>query len=320
MSAQSTGVREPGSTGLGGPPASPRTATAFSVFPSSEARAEMLALYDAKLADWPVPFDELDIPGRFGTTHLVVAGDPAAPPLVLLHMTCSPSFVWAPIIASLTAIRRVYAVDTVGDVGKSVLRNRELYPRNGPAYAAWLSEVLDGVGLDTADVIAGSHGGWIGMHFTANAPARVRRLVLLVPMGLASWPRMLNVLARMSTFALGTMTTARIEVIKRWLMGDTPQTEALIGDWLARIIRGGFSPKLGPPLPVPGATRRSIRAPTLVVLGGEDQLVGNARAAAHRATDTIPDVEIEIVPSGTHAVHIEQPERVAHRITTFLTH
>ena len=279
----------------------------------------MLALYDAKLADWPVPFEELDIPGRFGTTHLVVAGDPAAAPLVLLHMTCSPAFVWAPIIASLAAIRRVYAVDTIGDVGKSVLSRGDVYPRNGPAYAAWLGEVLDAIGLGTADVMAGSHGGWIGMHFAASSPARVRRLVLLVPMGLASWPRMLNVLARMSTFALGTMTTARIEAIQRWLMGDASQTQDLIGEWLARIIRGGINPKLGPPLPVRAATRWSIRAPTLVMLGGRDPLVGNAKAAARRATDTIPDVEIEIMPSGSHAVHIEQPDHVAHRIATFLT-
>lgn len=319
MSAQSTADRESRSSGLGGTAASPWRATPFSIFPSPEVRAEMLALYDAKLADWPVPFEELDIPGRFGTTHLVVAGDPAAPPVVLLHMTCSPAFVWAPIIASLTAIRRVYAVDTIGDVGKSVLAEGERYPRNGRAYDAWLSEVLDAIGLGAADVVAGSHGGWIGMHFAASSPARVRRLVLLVPMGLASWPRMLNVLARMSTFALGKMTRARIEKIQQWLMGDALLSKELIGEWLARIIRGGFTPKLGAPLPVAAATRRSIRAPTLVVLGGRDQLVGNARAAARRATDTIPDVEIDIVPKGTHAVHIEEPEHVAHRIVAFLT-
>lgn len=319
MSPQSTGIRESAPAALGGPPVSPKGTAHFSVFPSPEVRAEMLALYDARLAAWPVPFEELDIPGRFGTTHVVVTGDPGAPPVVLLHMTCCPAFVWAPMIATLAANRRVYAVDTIGDVGKSVLTNGELYPRNGLAYDTWLSEVLDAMGLGAADVVAGSHGGWIGMHFAASSPARVRRLVLLVPMGLASWPRMLNVLARMSTFALGTMTEARVENIQRWLMGDAPQSKALIGEWLARIIRGGFTPKLGAPLPVPAATRRSIYAPTVVVLGGRDQLVGNARAAARRATDTIPDVQIEIVPNGTHAVHIEEPERVAHRITTFLT-
>lgn len=319
MSVPSSSAREPPLGPDRSPSSSSQPPASFSVFPSPEVRAEMLALYDAKLSRWPVPFEELDLPGRFGSTHVVVAGDAAAPPLVLVHMTCSPAFVWEPIIASLAARRRVFAVDTIGDVGKSALAEGTRYPRNGPEYTAWLSEVFDGLGLTVADVVAGSHGGFIGMHFAANAPARVRRLVLLVPMGLASWPRMLNVLVRMGTFALGKMTPARLAAIQSWLMGDTPQARAVLGQWLGRIIQGGFTPKLGSPLPVPAAVRRAIRAPTLIVLGARDRLVGNPRAAARRATATIPRVEIEIVPNGTHAVHIEEPQRVAHSIVTFLT-
>ena len=73
----------------------------FGVFPSAQARAAMWSLYEQKLALWPVPFQELDLPGSFGTTHVVVAGDPDAPPLVLVHMTACPSFIWAPIIGPL---------------------------------------------------------------------------------------------------------------------------------------------------------------------------------------------------------------------------
>jgi hypothetical protein len=43
-----------------------------------------LAAYDAMRA-WPVPHEEMEIPGRFGITHVVASGPKDAPPLVLLH-------------------------------------------------------------------------------------------------------------------------------------------------------------------------------------------------------------------------------------------
>jgi hypothetical protein len=56
-----------------------------SAFKTPEGEAAYLAAYDAALKLWPVPYDEIDIPTRFGTTHVVVSGPKDAPPLVLLH-------------------------------------------------------------------------------------------------------------------------------------------------------------------------------------------------------------------------------------------
>ena len=289
----------------------------FGVFPSAQARAAMWSLYERKLALWPVPFHEVDVPGRFGTTHVVVAGDPAAPPLVLVHMTACPSFIWAPIIGPLAERFRVHAVDTIGDAGKSELTDPARHPRSGREYAAWLTETLDTLELGTVDLVAGSHGGWIGMHCAAHAPERVRRLVLIVPMGLASWPHTLGVLGRMLAMAAGR-SRAKTERMLSWLMGDDPAARALVGDWLTRVIEGRLALKLGNPLPVPASTRRAIRAPTLVILGERDPLVGNAMRAARRALRTIPAAQVEIIAGGTHATHLENPEQVVARTLAFL--
>lgn len=72
------------------------------------------------------------------------------------------------------------------------------------------------------------------------------------------------------------------------------------------------------PKPVSNSRLAAIRAPTLIVLGGRDPIIGSAERAARRARAHIPRVEVEIVPNGTHAVHIEEAGRVAAHILQFL--
>ena len=59
--------------------------THTSAFKTPEGEAAYLAAYEAAMKLWPVPYEEIEIPGRFGITHVVVTGPKDAPPLVLLH-------------------------------------------------------------------------------------------------------------------------------------------------------------------------------------------------------------------------------------------
>jgi len=55
------------------------------LFWSPEIEALFNAGYEAVLKQWPVPFEELYIPTRFGDTHLIANGSKDTPALVLLH-------------------------------------------------------------------------------------------------------------------------------------------------------------------------------------------------------------------------------------------
>ena len=68
----------------------------LSAFKTPEGQARYLAAYDAALKLWPVPYDEIDVSTRFGTTHVVVSGPKDAPPLVLLHGYMATSVMWSP--------------------------------------------------------------------------------------------------------------------------------------------------------------------------------------------------------------------------------
>src|SRR4029453_2599649 len=111
-----------------------RTMSRPSAFKTPEGGARLFAGYDAALKLWPVPYDEIDIPTRFGTTHVVVSGSKDAPPLVLLHGYMATSVMWLPNIAALSKDHRVYAIDVMGQPSKSI-PNEPI--RHAADYAAW---------------------------------------------------------------------------------------------------------------------------------------------------------------------------------------
>ena len=288
-----------------------------SVYPSPEARSKLMAIYDAKLARWPVAFDERDVVTRYGRTHVVSSGRPEAPPLVLLHAAGVAAFMWRSVIGPLSERYRTHALDTIGDAGKSLLLDPAKHPRKGEEYSAWLGDVFAGLEIEAANVVASSMGGWIALNYAADFPGRVTRLCLLGPMGLPSWPVTLRVLLRLMS-ATVLPSQSKKERLVSWAVGDDAVVRAEIGDWMAAVLDSGCAPKLGNPLPVPARKLRAIRAPTLVVLGGRDGPVGDADKVATRAKRYIRTVDVEVLPDNGHAMSVEAPEHVARRILAFL--
>src|SRR5438477_11129675 len=116
-----------------------------SAFKTPEGESAFLAAYDAAMQLWPVPYEEMDLPSRFGTTHVVASGPKDAPPLVLLHGYNATSAMWSPNIADFCKDYRAYAVDVMGQPSKSIPGEPI---RNAADYAAWLTVVLDGLHVD----------------------------------------------------------------------------------------------------------------------------------------------------------------------------
>jgi pimeloyl-ACP methyl ester carboxylesterase len=283
-------------------------------FVTEETRAKLMSIYDEGMRRWPVPFEAFFVGTRYGQTHVIASGDPASPPLVMTHPAAVGGFVWSSIITPLSEKRRVYALDTIGDVGRSELADPDRYPKKGRDYSAWLDDAYEHLEITQADVVAGSMGGWIAMNHAIYTPNHVRRLVLLGPMGLSPWRANLGVLVPFAWYALRP-TDAKFEriIVRALGEGDRVNREFRPG----MLIMGKCKPKTGQPFHLSSRKLRTIKAPTLVILGGKDGLVGNATAAARRARN-IPNCEIEILPQGGHIMSVDEPEFVGERIVNFL--
>lgn len=110
-------------------------------FVSDAWRARYFAACDAVYAlGAPASWEE-DVETSFGTTH-VYRYDPEDPaarertPLVLVHGAGSCSAMWYPNTPALGTDRPVYAIDTLGDPGRSVQREPIHHPAPGRANTA----------------------------------------------------------------------------------------------------------------------------------------------------------------------------------------
>ena len=272
---------------------------------------------DIELEQWLTPYERLTVPTRYGNTSMVTVGPEGAPPLVLLSAMGVTSAMWQPNIAALSREYRIYALDTIGDQGRSILYNPEQYPKNGQAYSEWLVDVFNELDIEQADVIGASMGGWIVMNHAIHAPERVRRIVLLGPMGLPSWWTTLKVMSHLwSVFLLPTRSN--IDRIIRWALGENPQVREAFADFIALGAKDVSRFRLAPPLPIPGALLRKINAPVLLILGEHDHVIGDAGEVSRRAKRLISNVRVEIIPEVGHMLSTEKPEFVNSLILKFL--
>src|SRR5512145_777472 len=89
------------------------------VYKTSAGEKAVMEMYDTLLAHWPAPFTTLNIPTRHGNTFVIACGNPAAAPLVLLHGAGTNSLTWSEDVAVYSKSFRVYAIDLIGEAGKS---------------------------------------------------------------------------------------------------------------------------------------------------------------------------------------------------------
>ncbi len=109
--------------------------------------------------------------------HYQEAGDPSAPPLILIHGFASSTLVWSKVFLRLAAAGfRVIAIDMLG-YGYSGK------PRNGeytiPGQAKLLLGLLDQLGIERATLVGSSYGGAVAATCALDYPERVERLVMV---------------------------------------------------------------------------------------------------------------------------------------------
>lgn len=150
------------------------------IYKTDENKSLIYKLYDSKLAKWYEPYEIVEVQSRFGKTNIIASGDKNAPPILLIHAMGVTATMWYPNVSELSKTHRVYAINTIGDLGKSELSDMDNYPKNGQDYSKWLNEIMEKLQINKCDVIGASMGGWISMNCAIYSPEKINHLILLV--------------------------------------------------------------------------------------------------------------------------------------------
>jgi len=252
-----------------------------------------MKLYDRMLRQWPVEHECLKIPTRHGNTFVIASGDPGADRLILLHGAGSNSLMWIDDIKLYSKYYRVYAVDLIGEAGKSSA-NRPSW--EGSAYEEWLTDIYDGLEIDNAAIIGISQGGWTALKFATAKPERVDRLILICPGGIIrdNMPFILKALT------LKVMGSWGIKRIVKNLFGDQPIEQSVV-DAMTLTIKN-FKHRLEIPPLYANEELAALTMPTLYIGGTKDALRNSAKIA-DRLKKLVPDLTVNLVNGGGHAIN-----------------
>ncbi|MCH5642558.1 alpha/beta fold hydrolase [Gordonia sp. ABSL49_1] len=252
--------------------------------------------------------------------------------LLLIHGMAGSALTWDAVFPALSRTHRVIAPDLPGHGASD--KPRGDYSLG--AFAAFLRDLLDELGIDKVTVVGQSLGGGIAMQFTYQHPDRCERLVLMSSGGLGpdvSW--ILRLLAAPGAeFVLPLIAPNPIlragEKVRSWASSAGIHSPRADQTWRAysslaeadtrraflRTLRSVVDHR-GQAVSALNRLYLNEELPTLLIWGDKDDIIPVAHGiAAHEA---MPGSRLEILPGVGHYPHAESPEAVVGILDEFLS-
>ncbi|MGB3481674.1 MAG: alpha/beta fold hydrolase [Mycobacterium sp.] len=251
--------------------------------------------------------------------------------LLLIHGMAGSSATWQSVMPRLARTHRVIAPDLLGHGGSD--KPRGDYSLG--AFAVWLRDFLDELGILRATVVGQSLGGGVAMQFTYQHRDKCERLVLIGSGGLG--PELNWMLRLLSTpgaeFVLPAVAPAPVlnigNFIKSWLSaagihsprgGEMWNAYSSLSD---RETRHAFLRTLrsvvdhrGQAVSALNRLHLNVTVPVLFIWGDADRIIPVSHGyAAHEA---LPDSRLEVLPGVGHFPHVEAPWEVTEILEDFL--
>ncbi|NBB82576.1 MAG: alpha/beta fold hydrolase [Alphaproteobacteria bacterium] len=240
--------------------------------------------------------------------QVLTAGDPDAPPVVLLHgLGWDAGRLWPPQLARLAAGGWYGVAPDLRGMGGT---DKPDAPYSIDLYAADVAALMPALGLDRAAVVGFSLGGMIAMRLAEAHPDRVTAAVFAC-CGAASSPEgeagVEAMLARAAELGPRRFAEEQADAIWHpgWAAGHPDAVADFVG-WRAamdqaalfRAFRSPFGVDLGPALP-------SIAVPARVIAADADAFLPVSTAAA--IAEALPDADLQVIEGAGHMCSIEKP-------------
>jgi pimeloyl-ACP methyl ester carboxylesterase len=265
--------------------------------------------YDELRARWPATTEVRDVATPYGPTRVHVYGPENGHPLVLLPGGSATGLVWFANVPALGERYRVYAVDLLGDAGRTRRQGAAL--KSAADLTAWLDALLDQLALARTHLCGHSYGAWLAATYALYAPQRTDRLALIDPTQVFAAFRPAYLLHALPTLIRPSESRAR--AFLAWETGGVPLNEtwqrlyAAASTVPGRKIVTGRRPRTA-----------DLRMPVLILLAQHSR-VHHADRVAARARQALPHAEVDVLEGATHhSLPTAAPDELNTRLLDFL--
>lgn len=273
------------------------------IYKNAAAKAEIMALYDAKLASLKQPTASLWVETPQGRTHVLRMGSTQLPPMVVFHGINAGAPLTLEAMEGLADDFCLYAIDTIGQATRSA---EVRLPLVGPALGQWAKAVVNGLGLQKAVFVGISYGAFLLQKFMQVAPECIEKAAFVVPSGLVNGPFWAS-MTKLSWPLMRFHLTKREQDLQAFLKAFHSQEDPFWSALHRALLLGTKMDYRRPPL-LQKRDVQALQAPVYALVAEEDVFFPGEAALA-RCRDIFPNFAGSAVLQG--AKHMPMPERYA---------
>lgn len=267
------------------------------LFKTEEGKKAVLEVYQKKLKDLAISYETQEVNTTFGETNIIVTGNPANPPLVLVHGAngCAP--IALDVYPNLAKAYRVYAIDVVGEPNLSAGRQMN---KKANEHGKWLVEVL--VKLDLKEVIlAGfSLGGLVIWQTLIEDETNIKAAYLIVPAGIVNG-NPLKALFKIFIPMKRYMSTQKGKHLDRFLDGMFSEKDEFAHAFLSKVLLH-FNMDFSPIPTIKERDAKKITTP-LTIIAAKNDLFFPGEKLLKRAKKVFPSLRETILLE--HSKHVQ---------------
>jgi len=148
------------------------------LYKSEEGKKEILNLYNKKLKELNINYQEKKVDTNFGKTHVIITGEPTNPPIIIIHGSngCAP--ISLETYPNLSKKFNVFAIDVLAQPNKSAETRLSM---KDDSYGKWIHEIIINLNLKQVTLAGFSFGGLIILKTLEFNENEIKEVYLAAP-------------------------------------------------------------------------------------------------------------------------------------------
>ncbi len=279
------------------------------MFKSKQGKDEILRLYDKKLDSLNLDVESITVHTRYGETNILATGDPANPPIILVHGSngCAP--IALETYANLHKRFRVFAVDVLAQPNKSADTRLSM---KDDSYGKWMNEIIGVLELESVTMAGFSFGGLIILKTLEYDESKIKEVYLSAPAYIVNG-NPLKAIFKVFIPMKRYMKTKKIEHVEKFLAALFTDRDEFAIEFLSKVFlefEMDFTP-----VPVIDAKKAlAIRTP-ITIFGADEDLMFPGKKMLKTVRKIFPSLKNgRLIEGSKHVQNKEQNELIEREI------